>query len=121
MKRRNLYSLFAALLLTVLATTATAAAVNGDEDDTDTRFVNAKVVEVTDGHISVIARSGVEHVIGIDEADTRVKIEGKLVSLKDVRQGDVVTVELDEASQVKFARHITVSVQADSQLARTRP
>ena len=120
MRRRSLASLLTAILFTVFSSTFAIAAASdeSDEQDTDTRFVNAKVVEVTDGHISVIARTGVEHVIAIDGEGTRVSIEGKQVCLKDVREGDIVTVELDEHSPLKFARNITVAVQAESLVAR---
>lgn len=119
MKRQSLASLLAALMLTFLMTAGVAAADN--DGDTDARLVQAKVLEVTDGHISVIARSGVEHVIAVDSSGTKVKVEGKLVSLKDLRKGDVITVELDELNPCKFAKNIAISVQADSQLAKTEP
>lgn len=113
MKRHYFASLFAALLLAFYANTALAA--DETEDDTDTRMVAARVVEVTDARISVIARSGVEHVIAIDNADTKVEIDGRLVSHKDVREGDIITIELDEKNPVKFARNIAVEAQANGQ------
>ena len=119
MRRPNRAALFAAILLTVFSTNALAASLN--DEDTDTRFVNAKVTEVNDRHISVMARTGVEHVIAIDGTDTKVKIEGRVVSLKDVREGDIVTVELDEQNPLKFARNIVIATQANHQLARARP
>ncbi|MGB8509905.1 MAG: hypothetical protein WCD76_16110 [Pyrinomonadaceae bacterium] len=118
MRRQHFAIIFAALLLAAFSTTTLAA--SGGED-TDTRMINAKVVEVNEGHISVIAQTGVEHVIAIDDANTKVKVEGKLVSLKDLREGDVVTVELDALNPLKFAKNIFVSMQADSQLATTKP
>jgi len=84
-------------------------------------MVDAKVVEVNERHNSVVARTGVEHVIATDSADTRVTQEGKRVSLKDLKVGDVVTVELDEQSQVKFARHISIGAGAGSTLASAKP
>ena len=120
MKRQHFASFFAALILAVFSTTALAA--SSTDEDTDTRMIDAKVVEVADNHISIIARTGVEHVIAIDGTDTKVKIEGRLVSLKDVREGDVVTVELDARKQLKFARNIVIAVQAqNSEVATTRP
>ena len=119
MRRRNLAALFAAILLAVFSTNALAA--SGADDDTDTRFVDAKVTEVNDRHISVMARTGVEHVIAIDSADTKVKIDGQLVSLKDVREGDIVTVELDEQNPLKFAKNIVIAAQANNQVAKARP
>ena len=119
MKRRHLASIFAALLLAVFSAGALAA--TGTDEDTDTRMVDAKVVEVAEHHISVIARTGVEHVIAIDGTDTKVRMAGRIVSLKDVREGDIVTVELDEKKPLKFARNIVVVMQADSEVATTRP
>jgi preprotein translocase subunit YajC len=82
-------------------------------------MIDAKVVEATDTHISVIARTGVEHVIAIDRADTKVTIDGMGVSLQDVREGDVVTVELDANNPIKFARNI--SMRSDqTEVARNR-
>lgn len=120
MRRRHLATIFAALLLAALCS-GRALAATGDEQDTDTRLINAQVVEVNDQHISVIAQTGVEHVIAIDDAATKVKVEGKLVSLKELRQGDVVTVELDEQNPLKFARNIIVALRADSAVAKAKP
>ena len=118
MRQRSLACLFAFLL----ALTVSAPVLAADKDsDTDTRMIDAKVVEVNDRHISVVARTGVEHVIATDSADTRVTQEGKRVSLKDLKVGDVVTVELDEQSQLKFARHISIAAQAGSTLASAKP
>ncbi len=120
MKRQRLASLFAGILL--LACSSAALAANEIQEDTDTRMVSAKVVEVTDMRISIISRSGVEHVIAIDNSDTKVMLEGNLVSLKDLREGDIVTVELDEQNPVKFAKNIDISVQANASLvARAKP
>ena len=121
MKRQHLAALFAAILIALSSSTALAAA--GDmEEDTENRMVAARVVEVNDMHISIIARSGVEHVIAIDNSGTKVKIDGQLVSLKDVKEGDIVTVELDEQNSLKFARNINISSQSNGQqVARARP
>lgn len=115
MRRRNLASIFATLLI-ALSATAAVASTNGE--DTDTRMIDAKVVEVTDARISVIARTGVEHVIAIDNTDTKVSINGRVVSLEDLREGDIVTVELDAQNPLKFARNISIETQSDSQVAR---
>ena len=112
--KRNLAGLLAVLLL-MLFSIAVQAAV-GDED-TDARITGAKVVEVAEAHISVMARSGVEHVIAVDSAGTKVTIDGEVVSLKDVREGDVVTVELDEQREVKFAKNI---LMRSAEIARVR-
>jgi translation initiation factor IF-1 len=109
----------AAILLALFSNSAFAA--SSEEEDTDTRFIDAKVVEVNDTRISVMTRTGVEHVIAIDGKDTRVRIAGKLVSLKDVREGDVVTVDLDEQNPLKFARNIVIAAQSDSAVAKARP
>lgn len=119
MKRKSLSAIITLILFTAFQTVALAAA--NSEEDTDTRLVEAEVVEATDEHISVIARTGVEHVIAIDNTDTKVRIEGKLVSLKDVREGDIVTVELDALSPVKLARTINIATQSGSQVARAKP
>ncbi len=49
------------------------------------------------------------------------KFRIKIVSLKDVKEGDIVTVELDESSAVKFAKNIVTEVQSNSQVARIKP
>lgn len=120
MKRQTLATLFAAVLMALASVTALAASDN-EPEDTDTRMVAARVVEVNDMHISVIARTGVEHVIAIDDSGTKVKVDGRLMSLKDLKEGDIVTVELDEQNSLKFARNIDISTQTNSQVARARP
>lgn len=119
MRRKNLAAIFAALLMTFFYTAALAVAGDEPNKDTDTRLVNAKVVEVTEAHISVLAQTGVEHVIAIDRAGTKVTIEGRVVSLKDVREGDVITIELDAQKRVKFAKNIAIR-QDQSEVARNR-
>jgi hypothetical protein len=121
MKRKNLAAVLAAMLMAFSAT-ALAADGDGKGQDKGTRLVNAKVVEVTDGHISVITREGVEHVIATDDDGTKVMIDEEFVSLKDLREGDVVTVELDTLNPLKFAMSIEISTQARSQVvARVKP
>ncbi|HEY0386318.1 MAG TPA: hypothetical protein VGC64_09920 [Pyrinomonadaceae bacterium] len=121
MKRRYLATILAAALLFVASSSAIALAAGDDDksEDTDVRIVDAKVVEVTDGYISVIARSGVEHVIAVDNAATKVMIDNEVVSLKDVREGDVITIELDEQNPMKFAMTISMSPE-QVQVARVR-
>ncbi|HEX7998958.1 MAG TPA: hypothetical protein VF528_11265 [Pyrinomonadaceae bacterium] len=119
MSRRYLASVLAILLMTFFSTIALAAGNDDKAEDTDTRIIDAKVVEVTDGYISVIARSGVEHVIKIDNSQTRVLIEEQEVSLKEVREGDVITVELDEQNPMKFAKTISMNTE-QVQVARVR-
>jgi len=120
MTKRKYINGLLAIMMFVNLTIAGIANVRGDGED-DTRMVDAKVVEVTDTRISLIAQTGVEHVIAIDNVDTKVKIENKILSLKDVKEGDIVTVELDESSAVKFAKNIVIEAQSNSQVARVKP
>ena len=117
MRRRAGFTLAVALLL-VLGGTRVLCAVEGEED-TDVRLVDARVVEVNHVHISVVARTGVEHVIAIDQGGTKVKRAGRDVSCTDLRKDDIVTVELDDAKQVKFAKQIEITRPAGDQVART--
>ncbi|MBV9210721.1 MAG: hypothetical protein JOZ52_08840 [Acidobacteria bacterium] len=120
--RRKLQLLTGALAVLVLAAvSASAQAVAKDSatDDTETKLIDAKVVEVAEHHISVIARTGVEHVIEINNERTKVTIEGEEVSLKNVREGDVITIELDEQNPIMFAKNITFSASAE-QVAKVR-
>jgi len=115
MKRKALAIVLAVVLLLLFAS-AVAGRSNGKDEDTDLRIIGAKVVEVADSHISVMARSGVEHVIAVDGSGTKVRVNGKVVSLKEVREGDVVTVELDAKRPMKFAKNI--SMRSEEQVAR---
>ena len=119
MRRKSLTALFAIVLTAFIAAPALALATDGE--DTDTRFVDAKVVEVTEDHISVFARTGIEHVIATADTDTKVTREGKLISLRDLRQGDIVTVELDADRQLKFARHINIAARPGGDVASAKP
>ena len=116
--RRKPLAVLAAMLFTFFAIGIQAAPLGGD-DDTDTRIVEARVVEVAEAHVSVMARTGVEHVIAVDREGTKVMMNGEVVSLKDLREGDVVTVELDAQKPVKFARSILMRPEG-SQVARVR-
>ncbi len=113
MKHRFAASILTIFVLTLFSATVFAASNNDPKDDTDVRMVNARVTEVTDAHISVMARTGVEHVIAIDCASTNVAIDGRQISLKDVREGDVITIELDAKNPVKFAKNINVQPARD--------
>lgn len=119
MRRRSLASLFA-VLLALAAYAPALAASDGAQQDTDVRKVDAKVVEVNERHISIVARTGVEHVIATDAADTHVTLKGKRIGLKRLRVGDVVTVDLDVANPQKFARRIIIGEQAGDALASAR-
>ena len=118
MIKRSLACLIAVLLSAAAHAPALAAAQG--EEDTDVRFVDAKVVEVNQRHVSVIARTGVEHVIATDSAGTHVTLKGKRVTFKKLRVGDTVTVELDAANPLKFARRIVIGEQAGNTLASAR-
>jgi len=118
MRTRSLACLIAIALSAVAYASALAASVG--EDDTDVLLVDAKVVETGDQHISVIARTGVEHVIATDAADTHVTLKGERVELKSLHVGDIVTVELDAQNPLKFARRIVIGEQAGSTVASAR-
>ena len=118
MRTRSLACLIAVALSAVAYVSALAASVG--EDDTDVLLVDAKVVETGDQHISVIARTGVEHVIATDAADTHVTLKGERVELKSLRVGDIVTVQLDAQNPLKFARRIVIGEQAESTVASAR-
>jgi hypothetical protein len=115
------YSAVCASALLILGLHVGVLALSSDDADTDSRMVRAKVVEVNEHRISVIAQTGVEHVIATNDTATKVLLNGTEVRLKDLRKGDVVTVQLDESSQLKFAKEITIAVRADYELARTAP
>ncbi|MBV9959451.1 MAG: hypothetical protein JO360_13585 [Acidobacteria bacterium] len=117
-KLQFLTGVFTVLLLATFQAPAQTVA-GGLSDETDTKLVDARVVEVADGHISVIAQTGVEHMIEINNEGTKVTIEGEEVSLKNLRVGDIVTVELDELNPVKFAKAISLSTSME-QVARVR-
>jgi hypothetical protein len=118
-KLQLLTGALAALVLAAVSASAQAVTENSATDDTETRLIDAKVVEVAENHISVIARTGVEHVIEINNERTKVMIEGEEVSLKNVREGDVITIELDEQNPIMFAKNITFSASAE-QVAKVR-
>ena len=118
MRRRSLATLFAIML--TLAASATALAASDGAEDTDVRKVDAKVVEVNARHISIVARTGVEHVIATDAADTHVTLRGKRIELKKLRVGDIVTVDLDPSNEMKFARRIIIGGPSGDTVASAR-
>ena len=75
--------ILAAATLALLATFSPniALAAGGDDSDTDTRYVKARVVEVGERRIAVITRSEVEHVIAVDGETTKVRVGDRLVSV----------------------------------------
>jgi hypothetical protein len=119
MRQKHLAAFFVGMMLMLFSINTQALTLGDDENDTDTRLVNAKVEEITDARLSVMAQTGVEHVIAIDMEKTRVTRDGQSVSIKEVREGDVITIELDEKNPVKFAKNI--SMRADTTaVARNR-
>jgi hypothetical protein len=119
MRLKYLAAFFVSMTIMLFAVNARAGG-SGDEKDTDTRLVNAKVVEITDARVSVMAQTGVEHVIAIDIDKTRVTRDGQNVSIKEVREGDIITIELDERNPVKFAMNIVMKTDSTTAVARNR-
>ncbi len=121
MKRHRNSTILIAFFLCLFSLSASAANRGTDSPkDTDTRMIDTKVVEVADNDISVLARSGVEHVIAINRGGTRVIADGAIVSLADLREGDVVTIELDAENPMKFAKNIQVANAGGAQVAKIR-
>jgi hypothetical protein len=120
MRQKHLAAFFVSMMLMLFSINAQALTL-GDDDggDTDTRLVNARVMEITDARLSVMAQTGVEHVIAIDTEKTRVTRDGQSVSIKEVREGDVITIELDEKNPVKFAKNIAMRADTTA-VARNR-
>ena len=119
MERKNLAAILTGFVIVLFSINAQAAGPGSFEEDTDTRYVNARVVEITEARLSIIAQTGVEHVISVDREKTRVTINGRSVSLKEVREGDIINIELDEENPVKFA--VNISMRADQMaVARNR-
>ncbi|HEY1403177.1 MAG TPA: hypothetical protein VGB05_03555 [Pyrinomonadaceae bacterium] len=107
MKTFNRAILSALALMLMFGTNVVRA--NGlDDNDTEGRLVNVRVVEVSDGRISVMTREGIEHVVAVCQINTQVKRGKQYVHSKDLRVDDVVTIVLDEEKHVKFAKNIEV-------------
>ena len=119
MKRRSL-AIAISILVSLAAHAASVRAATLNDDDTDAHMVDAKVVEVNDNHISVVARTGVEHVIATNTSDTHVVRKGRRVKFKELKVGDMVTVELDAAKSMKFARHIVIGEKPSNDVASAR-
>lgn len=98
----------------------TARANDPSEETAEGSFVDAKVVEVSAMRIAVIAKSGVEHVIAIDGKKTKVILEGRAVLAEQIKEGDIVTVQLDIENPMKVARSIELASQLGNQLAKNR-
>ncbi|MCA1564993.1 MAG: hypothetical protein LC803_05040 [Acidobacteria bacterium] len=101
-------AVLSALALMLMFGVNVAQAASLDDNDAEGRLVNVRVVEVSDGRISVITREGVEHVIAVCQINTQVKRGKQYVNSKDLRVDDVVTIVLDEEKPVKFAKNIEV-------------
>jgi hypothetical protein len=119
MRQKHLATFFLGMIAMLFSINVQAAISVNEEKDTDTRFVNAEVVEITEARISVMAQTGVEHVIAIDNEKTRVTRDGRSISIKDVRLGDVITIDLDEKNPIKFAKNISMKAET-STIARNR-
>ncbi|HEV7842156.1 MAG TPA: hypothetical protein VGO69_00595 [Pyrinomonadaceae bacterium] len=119
MRRKHLAAFLVSMIVMLFSINARAQLSGNGERDTDTRLVNAKVMEITDSRLSVMAQTGVEHVIAIDMEKTSVTRDGQNVSVKEVREGDIITIELDEKNPVKFAKNISMRNDATA-VARNR-
>lgn len=117
MKKRTILKIIFGLLL-IFSPYLTALALADGLRDSETRLVDAEVVEVAENHVAVMARTGVEHVIAIDAQNTKCKVGDREMSLRDLQVGDIVTVELDQNNPMKFAKNI--SVNQNTQFARNR-
>ncbi len=96
------------LAFALMLGTNVAQAASLDDNDTEGRLVNVRVVEVSDTRISVVTADGVEHVISVCQINTQVKRGKQYVHCKDLRVDDVVTIVLDEEKPIKFAKNIEV-------------
>jgi hypothetical protein len=85
---------------------AVVMAASGGDQDSDNSFAQAKILEVTDGHISILSSNGVEHVVGVDSDKTTVLLDEKRVGISDLRVGDSVSVDIDVRNPVLFAKTI---------------
>ena len=101
---------FTLLFLVMVSDLSFAALQSGRDHNTDNEFINAKVVEITDTRIAVIAETGVEHVIAIDSNRTKVTVDGFPVSVRELHNGDVVSVKLDDTNRVMFAQAIELDL-----------
>jgi hypothetical protein len=116
---KGLKSVTLALILLAVFSIGPVYAQGIANSDTEDSYVEAIVTEVTDSRISVIASTGVEHVIAVKDNETVVRINGRPVSLRDLQVDDVVDIELDPDSTLKFARSISL-VSDQGLVARNR-
>jgi hypothetical protein len=101
-------TILSVLALMLMVGVNAAQAANLNDNDTEGRLVDVRVVEVSDERISVVTREGVEHVIAVCQINTQVKRGKQYVHGKDLRVDDIITVVLDEEKPVKFAKNIVV-------------
>ncbi|MDQ3754407.1 MAG: hypothetical protein M3371_06715 [Acidobacteriota bacterium] len=111
--KNNLKRISAALLITIFSLSPVFAGDTGDEN----LLIDARVVEVTEKRISVVAQTGVEHVIAIN-SDTKVQMGERQVSVKDLQVGNVITIELDEKNVIKFAKLIEINQPTQTEVAQ---
>src|SRR4051812_7273887 len=111
---------FTLLLLLLLSNLTFVAAQTGRDNNGDNEFTNAKVIEISDTRIAVIAETGVEHVIAVDTNRTQVTVDGSPVSIRELHIGDVVSVKLDAANPVMFAKTIQLDLGRNN-VASNRP
>lgn len=109
-----------ALMICAQVGLMTAQARASSEDGVESSYVDARVVEVSATRIAVIAKSGVEHVVAIDGKKTKVYLEGRAVMADEIKEGDIVTVELDLNNPIKLARSIEMASSLGNQLAKNR-
>ena len=107
MKKFN-RAIFGVIAFALMLGANVAQAARLDDNDTEGRLVNVRIVEVTNEHISVVTREGVEHVISVCQINTQVRRGKQYVHCKDLRVDDVVTIVLDEDKPIKFAKNIDV-------------
>lgn len=107
MKKFN-RAIFGVLAFALMLGANVAQAASLDDNDTEGRLVNVRVVEVSDARISVVTAEGVEHVISVCQINTQVRRGKQYVHCKDLRVDDVVTIVLDEEKPIKFAKNIEV-------------
>lgn len=123
MKYLQYASKFASILALIICAQLGATTVQArttSEDAVESSYTEAKVVEVSATRIAVIAKSGVEHVIAIDGKKTKVYREGQAVMAEEIKEGDIVTVDLDLDNPIKVARSIEMASSLGNQLAKNR-
>ncbi len=119
MTQRNSGIKFKTLLVICLVLLGVSKSVAA-HDEIDNRFVDTMVTEVSESSIAILAVTGVEHVIALDKNKTKVMIDGKEVGPGQIKEGDIVTIELDAKNPCKLARQIELNSTSGDQLAQVR-